>query len=116
MLEYELKFMLQAPYDPKGNYSTNQNTAHAIQRIKWAHMQQKLTKTEGHSPELGLRAHRAALQPKLGVVRAHMGSADRLMLPLTLPLGVKLPCDLLKSVLGAFPAATQSRSPHLHPL
>ena len=102
MLEYELKCRLQAPYDPKGNYSTNQNTAHAIQRIKWAHMQQKLTKTEGHSPELGLRAH--------------MGSADRLMLPLTLPLGVKLPCDLLKSVLGAFPAATQSRSPHLHPL
>ena len=60
MLEYELKFMLQAPYDPKGNYSTNQNTAHAIQRIKWAHMQQKLTKTEGHSPELGLRAHRGS--------------------------------------------------------
>ena len=79
MLEYELKFMLQAPYDPKGNYSTNQNTAHAIQRIKWAHMQQKLTKTEGHSPELGLRAHRAALQPKLGVVGAHMGSADHMV-------------------------------------
>jgi len=114
MLEYELKFMLQAPYDPKGNYSTNQNTAHAIQRIKWAHMQQKLTKTD--SPKLGLRAHRAALQPKLGVVGAHMGSADRPMLPLTLLLGMKLPCDLLKSVLGAFPAATQSRSPHLHTL
>ena len=39
-------------------------------------MQLKLTKIEGHSPGLGLRAHKAASQPKLGTVGAHHRSAD----------------------------------------
>jgi len=61
-------------------------------------MQQKPTKTEGHSPGLGLRTHRAASQPKLGAVGAHHRSAEQPKAPPTFFLGVKLPGDFLKSV------------------
>ena len=76
MLENELKCRLQAPYDSKENYSSNENTTCVIQRIKRAHMQYKLTKTKGQSPVLSLGAHRAAPQPKLGVFGAHHRLAD----------------------------------------
>jgi hypothetical protein len=106
MFENELKCRLQAPYDSKENYSSNENTTRVIQRIKRAHMQYKLTKTKGQSHVLSLGAHRAAPQPKLGVFGAYHRSADRPTAPPPFSLGQQLPGGFLKSVQVASPAAT----------
>ena len=55
-------------------------------------MQLKLTKIEGHSPGLGLRAHSAASQPKLGAIGAHTWSADHVVDRPVLGTTALLPC------------------------